>query len=177
MAVLNRTSLLLLLVVANMASAQEGSSVPAEVLRSWGYLVGDWEIDGQVGDREVIGQATFEWADGKHCYLGRQVWEVGADERIIKLTLIGGWDAENKEAVEQGFSTTGGSATVRYQPASTVRDVRQVQGTTKGYELRGGQWNGDVKIQRKGADEYSLTTTVDGKELHRLTYRRVKLTR
>ena len=147
---------------------QTKSVIPPNVLKCWSYLVGHWDLEGQVGSSKVSGTAQFEWAEGKHCYIGRQVWQIGENRERIYLTLIGGWDATKKHTVEQGFDSSGSAATVRYDSPNESNDTFEgrIDGT-------GGQvpaWSGAVTLDRSGENEFRLTTTIDGKVVHSLKY-------
>jgi hypothetical protein len=154
------------------SSAQESQGVPRDVLTSWSYTIGDWEVAGRVGSTPVKGSATFEWAQGRHCYTGRQRWKIGESDREVHLTLIGGWDDAAQETVEQGFSSSGSAATVHYRV--TTEKGGTIEGTIDGSENGGARWSGEIQVERKGPDEFQITTTVDGKIVHSLKYVRTK---
>lgn len=169
--VLCSLSLLLACLPASLAAAQE-LAVPPEVVESWSYLIGSWEIQGHLRDAEVQGTARFDWAEGKFCYIGRQEWNLGDDGRTIHLAQIVGWDIAENATVEQGFSSSGDAATVRYRPPEKGTDV--IKGSVAGVSGRGDRWAADIKIERLRPDEFRLTTTIDGKEVHSLQYVRKK---
>jgi len=166
------TVVLLLVGLANLANAQQQDGVPSAVVESWSYLIGDWQISGRVGSASLTGSATFEWVEGKHCYLGRQDWRVGDAGRLVRLTLLGGWNAAEKATVEQGFSSSGDAATVYYQPAAPGGNV--IEGDIDGASGPDARWSGTVQLERKGPDEFQLTTTIEGEVRHSLKYTRKK---
>jgi hypothetical protein len=159
---------LMLASATDLASAQERKGVPPDVLAVWSYSIGDWDVKGRIGSAPVKGSATFEWADGKHCYIGRQVWTVGENRNSVHFTLIGGWDAAANETVEQGFSSSGSAGTVRYRPSAGTTNV--IEGNIDGSESSGARRLGDIKVEHKGPDEFQVTTTVDGEIVHSLKY-------
>ena len=165
-------SFLLLAIPAAQSMAQNDPGIPPAFVESWSYLIGNWEVDGRIGSTPVTGSASFEWADGKHCYLGRQVWKVGKNGRSVHLTLIGGWDAAANVTVEQGFSSSGGTATVHYRPSAEKTSA--IEGSIDGADGSGAPWSGTIKLERNGPDEFELTTTVDGEVVHSLKYVRKK---
>jgi hypothetical protein len=162
----------MLVSAGGMARAQEPKGAPQSVLEFWSRLIGDWDVEGRIGSTPVQGSASFEWAEGRHCYVGRQMWRVGEPGGSVQLTLIGGWDAAAGETVEQGFDSSGSAATVRYRPAVDATNV--VEGKINGSEASGARWSGEIKVERQGADEFQLTTTVDGEILHSIKYVRTK---
>lgn len=164
--------LLLLIVPASLLNAQNDAGAPPEVLESWTYLIGNWDVDGHVGSTPVKGTAHFDWADGKYCYFGQQVWKVGENENTIYLAQVGGWDAAEQATLEQGFSSAGSAATVHYQPPAARGDA--IEGTITGLGGPDARLTGNVKLERISPDEYRLTTTIDGEPLHSLTYSRKK---
>lgn len=172
--VLQFSIVLLLLSFPGTRSYAQTDAVPPEVLESWSFLIGDWEIDGEVGEVAVKGTARFDWAEGKHCYFGRQVWQVGQNGGIVQLTQIGGWDAAEHATVEQGFSSAGSAATVHYSPATAAG--QGISGTINGVDSPGARWSGQVAVKRTGRDVFLLTTTVDGELVHSLTYVRKQMT-
>jgi hypothetical protein len=156
----------------DVCRAQESQGVPQDVLALWKYSIGDWDVEGRVGSTPVEGSASFEWAEGRHCYTGRQVWNVGENRRSVHLTIIGGWDAVAQQTVEQGFDSSGSAATVHYRPSAESANV--IEGTIDGSESSGERWSGNIKVERNGPAEFHVTTTVDGQIVHSLKYVRTK---
>jgi hypothetical protein len=142
-------------------------AVPPAVVESWTYLIGRWDIEGYVGALGVTGSATFEWAADGHCYLGKQVWRVGPNGRVVHLALLGGWDPAENETVEHGFSSGGDAATVCYRAPKEGTIVLEGRIAGNGRDAR---YAGDVKLERIDNDEFRLTTTIDGELLHSLKY-------
>jgi hypothetical protein len=156
-----------------LSNAQNEAEVPSVAVESWSYLIGDWDVEGRIGSTPVKGSACFEWAEGKHCYIGRQVWKIGEKGRSVHLALIGGWDAANQQTVEQGFSSSGTAATVHYRSAAEKTNV--IEGTIDGASGPDTRWSGTVKLERIGSNEFQLTTTIDGEVVHSLKYVRKKV--
>jgi hypothetical protein len=142
------------------------------VLEFWSRSIGDWVVDGQIGATPVKGTAVFEWADGRHCYIGRQTWKVGENGRSVHLTVIGGWGAAAGETVEQGFDSSGSAATVRFRPPVETTNV--IDGRIDGSDASGARWSGQIKVEHKGADLFQVTTTVEGDIVHSIRYVRAK---
>jgi hypothetical protein len=134
--------------------------------------MGDWALEGRVGTTPVTGTATFKWADGRHCYIGRQTWKVGENGRRVHLTLIGEWDAATGETVEQGFDSSGSAATVRYRPP--VKTTNVIDGRIDGSDTSGARWSGEIKVEHQGVDVFQVTTTVEGDIVHSIKYVRAK---
>lgn len=165
-------TVLLLVISASLASAQQNSSVPDSVVDSWSYLIGDWTVEGHAGTQSIKGTASFEWAADKSCYFGKQVWQVGPSGRTAHLALLGGWDAAAHQTVEQGFSSFGSVATLRYAPPAEGED--SIEGTIEGADAPGAPFSGTVKYQLSGPDEFQLSTTINGQPVHSLKYVRNK---
>ena len=164
------TLVLLLFVLVKVTSAEAGSSVPQGVVDSWSYLIGNWDVSGEVGSTSVKGKAAFEWGAGKSCYLGKQVWQLGPDEIEVQLALIGGWDAAASQVVEYGFASSGESGAVHYVTPPQNEFGRLIEGRIDGVNEKGERWNGDVTVDRTGPNEFRLTTTIDGEVVHSLKY-------
>jgi hypothetical protein len=165
----------LLASLPGLSSAQEPAGIPRDVKTAWSYLIGDWDVEGRIGSTPVKGTATFEWADGTHCYIGRQVWNVGENERAVYLTLIGGWNDAAQETVEQGFDSSGSAATVHYRVVG--EKVAAIEGSIEGSVIGNGNWSGQIQVARTRPDEFQMTTTVDGEVVHSLKYKRTKVDR
>lgn len=162
-----------LLFVVNGITAQEiQSDVPERVHNSWAYLIGTWDVTGQVGSQAVTGTANFSWSEGQHSYLGRQTWRLGQDARTIHLSLLGGWDPARALTIEQGFSTMGNAATVRYSAPSDEKS--EIEGTIDGVTGPEQTWSGRVALTRKSDNEFELSTVIRGKTTHSLRYVRRK---
>jgi len=169
---LRTLGVLLLVNPANLSSSQDNVGVPPAVVDSWSYLIGDWNVEGRVGEATVNGTASFEWAANKSCYFGKQAWSINERGRKVELALIGGWDAVANETIEQGFSSSGRAATVHYQAPAEGANV--IEGRTDGVTGLGARWFGTIKLERTGPDEFQLTSTIDGKVVHSLKYVRNK---
>jgi hypothetical protein len=100
------------------------------------------------------------------------MWKFGKSDRAVHLTLIGGWNDAAMETVEQGFSSSGGSAVVRYRVAAEKEGT--IEGNIDGAEAGGARWSGEIEVERKGPNEFQMTTTVDGEIVHSLKYVRKK---
>ena len=164
---------ILLPIFLNVARAQGPTAIPPEAVESWSAIIGNWEIEGRVRSVPLTGSATFEWAADKHCYLGQQVWHVGSEARVVHLELIGGWDAATNETVEQGFSSAGSSATVRYSSGGPSDVAGGVKGEIEGTSGPDRRWSGTVVRAQRGPNEFTITTTIDGDVVHALKYVRV----
>ncbi len=160
-----------ILAIATVTLAQPPASVPREVADSWSHLIGHWKIEGHVGDTPITGSATFRWTEGKFCYLGEQTWQLGDTGRSIHLALIGGWDAGQQRTVEQGFSSSGSAATVRYR--APTQDGKLIAGEAEGTNGPNAPWSGTIKLEHNGPREFQLTTTIDGQLVHSLKYTRI----
>jgi hypothetical protein len=165
---------MLVLILLNTARAEGPTTIPPAVVESWSTIIGKWEIEGRVGSAVVTGSASFEWAADKHCYVGQQVWHVGSEGRLVQLALIGGWDAATNETVEQGFSSSGDSATVRYPACGPSEVASGVRGKIEGISGPNRRWSGTVGRAQRGPNEFTLTSTVDGDVVHSLKYVRVE---
>ncbi len=166
----------LLLTVASLLPAQEPRGIPQHVVDDWAYFIGQWQVDGQVGGARVVGTATFKWSKGRQSYIGEQVWKIGPRENVVHLSLLGGWDASRNQTIEQGFDSSGGRGTTRYEIQSGDEFPATKSGTVDGHSPRGGAWSGDTSIKRIGPNQFELTTTIDGDRLHMLTFRKQEAT-
>jgi hypothetical protein len=161
-----------LFVLQGIAAQEIQTNIPEQVQKSWAYLIGTWDITGQVGPQEVTGTANFSWSEGKHSYLGRQTWHLGSDARTIHLSLLGGWDPARAVTIEQGFSTMGNAAMVRYR--APTDEKADIEGTIEGVTGPERTWSGSVTIARKGNNEFELNTVIRGETTHSLKYVRRK---
>jgi hypothetical protein len=134
-------------------------------------------VEGRIGPTPVKGTAYFDWAKGRHCYVGSQVWTIGEDSHTTHLALIGGWDAAANETVEQGFSSTGDAATVRYSTRAPGESPEVIVGQIAGVSGPDRHWQGIVERNQFGPNKFTITTTVDGDIVHSLTYVRRKVLR
>lgn len=157
------------LFVVNGLTAQEiQSNVPQRVHKSWAYLIGTWDVTGQVGSQAITGTANFSWSKGQHSYIGQQTWRLGDDARTIHLSLLGGWDPASALTIEQGFSTMGNAATVRY--SAPTDEKSDIDGTIEGVTGPEQTWSGTVTLTRKSDNEFELKTVIRGETAHSLKY-------
>jgi hypothetical protein len=164
---------MLVLIFLNAARAEGPATIPPEAVESWSAIIGNWKIDGRVGTVPVTGSASFEWAADKHCYFGQQVWHVGSEGGEVHLGLIGGWDAATNETVEQGFSSAGDSATVRYSTRAPSELAGALKGKVAGNTGPGRLWSGTIEREQHGPNEFTLTSKVEGDVVHSLKFVRV----
>jgi hypothetical protein len=167
-----QASVVLLILSANTVRGQEAANIPKNVLSSWSYLIGQWDVDGSIRSDQVEGSAQFRWADGKYCYTGEQVWKIGEDGRVVKLMLLGGWDESKNATVEHGFTSLGTAGSSELAPPEEEAEVSRGRfEVTRGPDA---QFTGTIELERRGPDEFQLTTRVDGQVVHSLRYRRTK---
>jgi hypothetical protein len=164
---------MLLLIFFRSAQAEDPQTIPLKVVESWSAIIGNWTVEGQAGSAAITGSASFEWAADKHCYVGREAWHVGNDGRVVQLTLIGGWDAATNETVEQGFSSAGSSAMLRYPSGGPSEKAGGVTGKIEGTSGPDRRWSGTVARVQRGPNEFTITTTIDGDVVHTLKFVRV----
>lgn len=159
---------------ADVSRAQPNAEAPQAAVALWTFLVGDWNVEGTVGGAQVSGTASYQWAAGKHCCVGKQVWQLDGGN-VVHLTSIEGWDPVTEEVVEHGFGSAGSTATIRFKMDSSGEAKGLTEGTITMHTRRPGELTAEVKLERKGADEFTLTTTTpSGNTLHRLTFHRMK---
>lgn len=167
-----QVGIVLLILAANTARGQEDAYIPKDVLSSWAYLIGQWDIDGNVGPDAMEGNAEFRWADGKFCYVGEQTWKIGEQRKVVKLMLLGGWDDSKQATVEHGFSSLGTAGSTELELAKEDEDISR--GKFEATRGPAAHFEGTIEMQRRRPDEFQLTTKVDGQVVHSLRYRRIK---
>jgi hypothetical protein len=166
-------AMILMLVVIDAARGDGTAAIPPAVSESWSMMIGEWKVAGHVGTKAVNGSASFVWAADKHCYIGQQQWQVGGEGHTVYLALVGGWDAATNETVEQGFSSSGDAATVRYSAAVVSQEDNVVTGKVEGTTAPDRHWSGSVVRKWNGMNEFVLMSTVKGDVVHALKYTRI----
>ena len=95
-----------------VAPADETAGIPDEMVEVFDGFVGNWKVEGKIGDKERTGNVTLRWErtenKKKVCLIGRFSYVTG-DETRSGVTLIG-WNADRKCIEDRGFDGNGGNA-------------------------------------------------------------------
>jgi hypothetical protein len=138
-----------------VGQAEAASPLPQDVAAHFQYLIGNWHVEGKVGDTIVQGTYSVRWAPGRHCLL--VTWTPDQDqpkEGSAHMSGVIGYDWASNQTIENNFWSNGDHYTIRYDVSTPVR----ARGTING-ELTCGskekQHQCQVKIERKGREEYT----------------------
>jgi hypothetical protein len=129
------------------------SNIPEEHRKEMDNLVGDWEMEGEVGDAPVTAEYSYRWARQGHCLEYDAVW--GEGEMKARCNGLRGWDAVKREMVLTEYWNVGAVNTLRIKPTSPT----VWEGTTVGSDPEGRALSGQVRITMKGPDEFVFEAT------------------
>ena len=138
-----------------VGQAETASPLPQDIAAHFQYLIGNWHVEGKVGDTVVQGTYSVRWAPGRHCVM--VTWTPDPDqpeEATVHISGVIGYDWASKRTIEKTFASNGDHYTISYVVSTPVR----ARGTING-ELTCGnkekQHQCQVKIERKGREEYT----------------------
>jgi hypothetical protein len=94
--------------------AEEAPSIPKDIRKHLQKLVGQWMLEGNLGDDEIKGKWTAKWGPGRFCLMLNWLPEDSTGKSIAaeQGVAIQGWDPLHKELVESQFRM-GGTGTLR----------------------------------------------------------------
>ena len=127
--------------------------VPQRVLQEFEYLVGDWKMEGKIGDEPVKAEYSFAWAPGKHCLVYHMIWT--DKEGTSRTTGISGWSGSENEIREIEFGSSGWNSVLKYKLISA--GIWEGTGVWCGPENR--ETQATIKFEKKGPDYHTWTGT------------------
>ena len=153
------------------ALAQEASGIPDEIVKELDSLVGTWEVEGKIGDKQQTGGFTLRWArteeKEKICLSGIFVYVVNGKESR-GVTLIG-WNAGKKCIEDRGFDANGGNAVLYWKVESPQRWKGEIVGFADGEKV-----TAKADLIRKSNTEWGFEAEYDNGDIERSVFRKVK---
>lgn len=143
-----------LIVVSSLYGQAVDVRIPSDVLTEMQYLVGDWTMEGKVGEELHKAKFSHTWSSSRlsvHC---DWVWSGPPETR--KASQIIGWDGGTRELVVVEFGSDGYSGTTRYKIKSP--------GVWEGHALYSGPEAGEgfkasVRLEKRHQNEWVWTAT------------------
>jgi hypothetical protein len=132
--------------------AADETQIPEDLVKVLNYYVGNWAVEGKIGDSPLKGKAVFRMSPGKHCILGS--CSVQAEGQRIHFSLVSGWDSSTGWSTEQGLESDGGIYTLKWRKVSATVDEGELVGTANGQPT-----SEFDRLERKGDNEFSVTCT------------------
>ena len=143
-----------LIVASSFLGQAVDVKVPANVLAEMEYLVGDWVMEGKLGEELHKAEFSYRWAPSKMCLNCDWVWS-GPTE-TSKASEITGWDGGTQELVQVEFGSQADTATVRFKIKS--KGVWEGHGIWSAPEPDGG-FKAAVRFEKRNENEWVWTAT------------------
>ena len=151
--------------------AQEASGIPDEIVKELDSLVGIWEVEGKIGDKQQTGGFTLRWErtedKKKICLSGRFLFVLDGKE-TRGVTLIG-WNAGKQCIEDRGFDANGGNGILYWK----VDSPTLWKGESIGFE-DGKTVTGKVHLVRKSDSEFVFEAEYENGDVSRSVLRKVK---
>ena len=128
------------------------SKVPPELTKNLAFYVGNWSVEGKLGDAPMKGKASFRMPAGDHCIVGTVSFE--ANGEMYHFSLVSGWDSSTGWFTEQGAASDGGLYALRWRKVSPTVEEGDLVGTLDGKPM-----TEKDRLERKGEDDYMVTCT------------------
>lgn len=141
------------LIVASSVFGQTADvGIPGDVLSEMKFLIGDWTMEGKVGDE--VHKATFshKWSSSMLCVNCDWVWSGPAETH--KASQIIGWDGGTRELVVVEFGSDGYTGTARYKIKSP--GVWEGQAQYSGPQAGEG-FKARVRLEKRNQDQWVWT--------------------
>ena len=153
------------------ALAQKAVGIPGEIVKELDSLVGTWESEGKVGDKEQSGGFTCRWArtdeKEKICLVGRFSYKTG-DEIRRGITLIG-WNAAKECIEDRGFDANGGNVVLYWKVKSPTQWQGEVVMVEDAKEVKS-----KAVLIKKGPSEIVMESDRETGEVARFVFRKAK---
>lgn len=107
--------------------AQQGGSVPKDVLEQLEFMAGSWDESPGPGGPTSVEQHDRDWAPGKHCLL--VTWKGTMDGRKVSASGIMGWNCTRNELKETWYLSNGTWMETHY-PVSGMKGETWIGSTT-----------------------------------------------
>lgn len=143
---------LLVVLASGVSFAGEKAKPPKEYVELLQFYVGEWSVEGTVGETPLKGRASFRMPAGNFCILGTVSARVGKEPLIF--SLVSGWDSSTGWGTEQGVGNDGGVYRLEWRKVSATVDEGELVGTVDGKKV-----TEKDRLERKGDDEFVVVCT------------------
>jgi hypothetical protein len=143
-----------LIVASSLFGQAADVTIPADVLTEMQYLVGDWTMEGKLGEELHKAKFSHKWSSSRLCVNCDFVWSRPAE--TLKACQIIGWDGGTRELVVVEFGSDGYSGTARYKIKSP--GVWEGQAQYGGPEAGEG-FKASVRLEKRNQNEWVWTAT------------------
>lgn len=116
------------------------------------FYVGEWTVEGTMGDTPLKGRASFRMPAGNYCILGTVTTRAGKEP--YSFSLVSGWDSSTKWSTEQGIGHDGSLYRLEWRKVSATVDAGQLVGTVNGKKC-----SERDRLERKGDAEFVVVMT------------------
>ncbi len=168
-ATLSVIAVLFLFGVSYGGEPQQGG-VPNDVVEQLEYMVGTWNVTGNLSDEEFTGTASYRWtaSRGKRKCCLTTNWMIKRGGEPHPGTSLIGWNAAKKCLVECGFNAAGGCSMMIY----TIKSAKEWRGEFA--EVHDGEEiKGKGVLIKKGPTEFVYEGETTTGETGRLVFKKV----
>ena len=128
------------------------SKVPPELVKNMAYYVGNWSVEGKLGDAPIKGKASFRMPPGDHCLVGTVSFESAGE--MYHFSVVSGWDSATGWFTEQGSASDGSLYRLHWRKVSETVEEGDLVGTLDGKEM-----TEKDRLERKGDDDFEVNCT------------------
>jgi hypothetical protein len=146
------TTALVVVLASGVLFAGEEAKPPTEVVEALQFYVGNWSVEGSLGDESFKGKAVFRMPRGKHCHIGTVSYRT--KEGRQHFSLICGWDSTTGWCTELGVGADGGVYQLPWRKVSAMVEEGELTETVDG--KRG---VAKVRLEKKGPNNVVVTCT------------------
>ncbi len=125
---------------------------PTEITSFMNLLIGNWSVEGTIGDTAVKGRSRMELSPDGHCLLGTVSIDVSGE--LFHVNMVSGWDSSTGWLTEQGIGSDGMVYTLPWQKVSETVSEGSMEGTVDGTKV-----TAKNRIEKKPSGEVVFTST------------------
>ncbi|MBM4095041.1 MAG: hypothetical protein FJ276_37380 [Planctomycetes bacterium] len=146
-------SAFLVMATSVLLGQTDKTGIPDDAANSLGYYVGTWQGEWKENDAVHSVQFTISWERGRHCTIARG--RVKGPDSEIRVTLLSGWDALNREVVDFSYGSDGSHSIERWKIASSTVE----EAVSTGASGSGKPTQAIIRTEKEGPDKFTQRIT------------------
>ena len=140
------------LVCSTTAFAEDEAKIPEDLAKVLKFYVGNWTLEGNVGDAPLKGRAVFRMPPSEHCILATVSYRCKGERSTF--SLVSGWDSSTGWATEQGVDASGEVYTLKWRKVSETIEEGELVATSHGQAV-----SQKTRLERKGDNTVVVSCT------------------
>jgi hypothetical protein len=137
---------------SGVSFAEDEAKIPEDLAKVMKFYVGNWTLEGSVGDAPLKGRAVFRMPPSEHCILGTVSYRCKGERSTF--SLVSGWDSSTGWSTEQGVDASGEVYKIKWRKVSDTEEEGELVGSSQGQAV-----SQKTRLERKGDNVVVVSCT------------------